>query len=82
MAIDANLEMAEEEDCYDVFGYLKKLRQSRKGMIENVVSGLKGNNRFKVNLFFHSIYRFFRNSTNSYTTHWKSTQYVDRVGFL
>ncbi|XP_050352250.1 receptor-type tyrosine-protein phosphatase kappa [Nymphalis io] len=35
LAIDANLELAEEEDCFDVFGYLKKLRQSRKGLIEN-----------------------------------------------
>lgn len=38
MAIDANLELAEEEDCFHVFGYLKKIRQSRKGLIENVVS--------------------------------------------
>lgn len=37
-AIDANMELAEEEDCFHVFGYLKKLRQSRKGLIENVVS--------------------------------------------
>ncbi|XP_069361676.1 uncharacterized protein Ptp36E isoform X2 [Maniola hyperantus] len=35
LAVDANLELAEEEDCFDVFGYLKKLRQSRKGLIEN-----------------------------------------------
>ncbi|KAG6451693.1 hypothetical protein O3G_MSEX007285 [Manduca sexta] len=35
LAIDANLELAEEEDCFDVFGFLKKLRQSRKGLIEN-----------------------------------------------
>jgi len=27
----------EEEDCFDVFGYLKKLRQSRKGLIETMV---------------------------------------------
>jgi hypothetical protein len=37
LAIDANLELAEEEDCFDVFGYLKKLRQSRKGLIETLV---------------------------------------------
>lgn len=37
LAIDANLELAEEEDCFDVFGFLKKLRQSRKGLIENEV---------------------------------------------
>ncbi|KAK6617293.1 hypothetical protein RUM44_005624 [Polyplax serrata] len=36
LSIDANLELAEEEDCFNVFGYLKKLRQSRKGLIENV----------------------------------------------
>lgn len=40
LSIDANLELAEEEDCFNVFGYLKKLRQSRKGLIENVVSSL------------------------------------------
>lgn len=38
LAIDTNMELAEEEDCFHVFGYLKKLRQSRKGLIENVVS--------------------------------------------
>jgi hypothetical protein len=37
LAIDANMELAEEEDSFHVFGYLKKLRQSRKGLIENVV---------------------------------------------
>lgn len=36
MSIDANLELAEEEECFNVFGYLKKLRQSRKGLVENV----------------------------------------------
>lgn len=36
MAIDANIELAEEEDSFYVFGYLKKLRQSRKGLIETV----------------------------------------------
>ncbi|XP_058795519.1 receptor-type tyrosine-protein phosphatase kappa isoform X1 [Phymastichus coffea] len=36
LAIDANMELAEEEDAFDVYGYLKKLRQSRKGLIENV----------------------------------------------
>ncbi|KPJ04012.1 Receptor-type tyrosine-protein phosphatase kappa [Papilio xuthus] len=35
LAIDANLELAEEEDSFDVYGYLKKLRKSRKGLIEN-----------------------------------------------
>lgn len=36
LAIDANIEMAEEEDSFYVFGYLKKLRASRKGLIEGV----------------------------------------------
>ncbi|XP_059482652.1 receptor-type tyrosine-protein phosphatase kappa [Neocloeon triangulifer] len=36
LAVDANLELMEEEDCFDVFGYLKKLRQSRKGLIETM----------------------------------------------
>ncbi|XP_055690657.1 receptor-type tyrosine-protein phosphatase kappa [Lutzomyia longipalpis] len=36
LAVDANMELAEEEECFHVFGYLKKLRQSRKGLIENV----------------------------------------------
>ncbi|XP_053959223.1 receptor-type tyrosine-protein phosphatase kappa [Anastrepha ludens] len=36
LSIDANLELAEEEECFNVFGYLKKLRQSRKGLVENV----------------------------------------------
>ncbi|XP_044020892.1 receptor-type tyrosine-protein phosphatase kappa [Aphidius gifuensis] len=36
LAIDANMELAEEEDAFDVFGYLKKLRQSRRGLIENM----------------------------------------------
>lgn len=38
LAIDANMELGEEEDSFDVYGYLKKLRQSRKGLIENLVS--------------------------------------------
>lgn len=42
LAIDANLELAEEEDCFEVFGYLKMLRQSRKGMIETLVSTFQG----------------------------------------
>lgn len=36
LAVDSNIELAEEEDSFYVFGYLKKLRQSRKGLIENV----------------------------------------------
>lgn len=45
LALDANMELSEEEDSFDIFGYMKKLRQSRKGLIENVVS------------FTHNIYR-------------------------
>lgn len=38
LAIDANMELGEEEDTFDVFGYLKKLRQSRRGLVDNVAS--------------------------------------------
>lgn len=36
LAVDANLELSEEEDTFDVFGYLKKLRQARRGLVEDV----------------------------------------------
>ncbi|RWS08474.1 tyrosine phosphatase epsilon-like protein, partial [Dinothrombium tinctorium] len=36
LCIDANLELADEDNMYDVFGYTKKMRQARKGMIESV----------------------------------------------
>lgn len=36
LCIDANLELMEEEDCFNVFGYLKMLRRSRKGMVETL----------------------------------------------
>lgn len=29
------MEYSEEEDAFNVFGYLKKLRQSREGLVEN-----------------------------------------------
>ncbi|GIY98525.1 receptor-type tyrosine-protein phosphatase C, partial [Caerostris extrusa] len=37
LCIEANLESAEEDFAYDVFGYAKKLRGSRRGMIETLV---------------------------------------------
>lgn len=36
LCIDANLELAEEDNLYDVFNFTKKLRQSRKFLIENL----------------------------------------------
>lgn len=36
LCIDANLELADEDNCYDVYYYTKKLRQSRRLLIENV----------------------------------------------
>lgn len=36
LCIDANLELADEDGVYDVFNYTKKLRQSRKLLIENL----------------------------------------------
>ncbi|XP_077232336.1 uncharacterized protein LOC143868820 [Tasmannia lanceolata] len=35
LCIDANLELAEEDNVVDVFNYTKKMRQSRKFLIEN-----------------------------------------------
>ncbi len=37
LCIDANLELADEDGLYDVFGYAKKLKHSRRGLIENIV---------------------------------------------
>jgi protein tyrosine phosphatase len=34
--VDANLELLEEDGVLDVFGYLKKLRMSRKGLVDNI----------------------------------------------
>ncbi|RWS25062.1 receptor-type tyrosine-protein phosphatase kappa-like protein [Leptotrombidium deliense] len=36
LCIDANLELSHEDNVVDVFGYTKKMRNSRKGMIETV----------------------------------------------
>ncbi|KAF0292761.1 Receptor-type tyrosine-protein phosphatase U [Amphibalanus amphitrite] len=36
LAIDANIELAEEDGVFDVYGYLKKMRQSRRGLIETI----------------------------------------------
>jgi len=36
MAIDANLESLEEDGVLQVFSYLKKLRQSRRGLVESL----------------------------------------------
>lgn len=36
LCIDANLEYADEDNLYDVFGFTKKMRSARKGMIESV----------------------------------------------
>ncbi|KAG1652938.1 Receptor-type tyrosine-protein phosphatase U [Nymphon striatum] len=36
ICLDANLELAEEDSMYDVFGYARRLRAARRGMIENL----------------------------------------------
>lgn len=36
LAIDANLELYEEDGMFDVYGYVKKLRNARRGLIETV----------------------------------------------
>ncbi len=38
MAIDANMELVEEDGVVDIFGYMKKLRQARRGLVETLVS--------------------------------------------
>uniref|UniRef100_T1KVD1 Protein-tyrosine-phosphatase n=1 Tax=Tetranychus urticae TaxID=32264 RepID=T1KVD1_TETUR len=36
LCIDANLEFCDEDNSFDIFGYTKKMRQARKGMIETM----------------------------------------------
>lgn len=38
MAIDANMELVEEDGLVDIFGYMKKLRQARRGLVETMVT--------------------------------------------
>ena len=38
LAIDANLESADDDGIYNVYGYLKKLRTSRKSLLDTLVS--------------------------------------------
>ena len=38
LAIDANIELSEEDGVFDVYGYLKKMRQQRRGLVESLVS--------------------------------------------
>lgn len=35
--VDAQLELLEEDGLLDVFGYLKKLKSSRKGLLDTIV---------------------------------------------
>ncbi|CAB4069100.1 unnamed protein product [Lepeophtheirus salmonis] len=36
LAIDANIELSEEDGVFDVFGYLRKMRQQRPGLVETL----------------------------------------------
>lgn len=38
VTIDANIELSEEDGVFDVYGYLKKIRQQRRGLVESLVS--------------------------------------------
>jgi hypothetical protein len=38
LAIDSNIELSEEDGVFDVHGYLKKMRQQRRGLVESLVS--------------------------------------------
>ena len=40
LAIDANIELSEEDGVFDVYGYLVKMRQQRRGLVETLVSML------------------------------------------
>ena len=37
IAIDANIELCEEDGVFDVYGYLKKMRGLRRGLVETQV---------------------------------------------
>lgn len=37
LAIDSNLELAEEDNMYDIFGYTRKMRAARRGMIDSTL---------------------------------------------
>ena len=41
IAIDANIELCEEDGVFDVYGYLKKMRGLRRGLVETLVSFFK-----------------------------------------
>ena len=47
IAIDANIELCEEDGVFDVYGYLKKMRGLRRGLVETLVGML-----FILSLFF------------------------------
>ncbi|XP_059098685.1 receptor-type tyrosine-protein phosphatase kappa-like isoform X1 [Tigriopus californicus] len=36
ITIDANIELSEEDGVFDVYGYLKKIRQQRRGLVESL----------------------------------------------
>lgn len=38
LALDSNLELHEEDGNMDVYGYVKRMKQARPGLIETVVS--------------------------------------------
>ena len=38
LAIDANIELSEEDGVFDVYGYLVKMRSQRRGLVETLVS--------------------------------------------
>ena len=40
LAIDANIELSEEDGVIDVFGYVRKMRTQRRGLVESLVSNL------------------------------------------
>ena len=37
LAIDANIELSEEDGVFDVYGFFRKMRLQRRGLIETMV---------------------------------------------
>ncbi len=63
MAIDANLESVEEDGVMEVFGYMKKLRQARRGLVETLVNLATP----FPSTAFHILFIYCRSNTSSFT---------------
>ena len=64
MAIDANLEAMEEDGVFDIFGYMKKLRQARRGLVELLVNFLESRNQILIQNVKNVLIILHRNNTS------------------